>query len=80
MQKNGLIRGLCVSRPPALTLAPSPGLGPQFGFTDPDPQFAFTGPGPQFVFTGPGPHPRFVFTSPGQDFITTATATNTVYY
>ena len=44
--------GICISRPPALCLAPDP--GPQFVFTGPGPQFVFIGPGPKFVFTGPG--------------------------
>ena len=56
--------GICISRPPALCLAPDP--GPQFVFTGPGPQFVFIGPGPKFVFTGPGP--QFVFTGPGPNF------------
>ena len=56
--------GICISRPPALCLAPDP--GPQFVFTGPGPQFVFTGPGPKFVFPGPGP--QFVFTGPGPNF------------
>ena len=59
--------GICISRPPALCLGPSP-----------DPKFAFTGPGPQFVFTGPGtkfvfisPRPKFVFTGRGPQFVFT---------
>ena len=59
--------GICISRPPALCLAPGP--GPQFVFTGPGPQFVFTGPGPQFLFTGPGP--KFVFNSPGPEYVFT---------
>ena len=54
--------GICISRPPALCLAPGP--GPQFVFTGPGTKFVFTGPGPQFVFIGPGP--QCVLTDPGQ--------------
>ena len=53
--------GVCIFRPPALCLAPSP--GPEFVFTNPGPIFVFTGPGPEFVCTGPGP--EFVFNGPG---------------
>ena len=37
---------VCISRPPALRLAPN---------LSPVPQFVFIGPGPQYIFTGPGP-------------------------
>ena len=57
-QNKYFLQGVCISRPPALCLAPSP--GPQFVFTGPGPHLVFTDPGPQFVFTGPGPH--LVFT------------------
>ena len=59
-----VVKGICISRPPALCLAPAPGPGHQFLFTGPGLQFVFTGPGPQFVFTGPGP--KFLFTGPGR--------------
>ena len=69
--KGLLNTGVCISWPPVLCLAPSPGLAPnppvpcpQFVFTGPAPQFVFTDPGPKFVFTGPGP--KFSFTSLGQ--------------
>ena len=72
-QKNWLFdfktSGICISRPPALCLAPGAGSGPQFVFTGPGPRFVFTGPGQQFVFTGPGP--KFVFSSPGHKFVFT---------
>ena len=42
-------KGVCISRPKAVCLAP--GSGP-----DPGPQFVFTSPGTQFVFTGAGPN------------------------
>ena len=56
------IKGICISRPPALCLALGPGPGPKFVFTGPGTKFVFTSPGPQFVFTGPGSDLRFVFT------------------
>ena len=40
-------RGICVSRPPTLALARSPGSNLNDG---PGPQFVFTGPAPQFLF------------------------------
>ena len=56
--------GVCISRSPALCLAPSP--GPQFVFTGPGPQFVFTSPVLQFVFTSTGF--QFAFTNPGLQF------------
>ena len=50
--------GICISRPPALCLAPDP--GPKCVFTGPAPEFVFTGPGPQFGFTSSDP--QFGFT------------------
>ena len=69
-----VVKGICISRPPALCLAPAPGPGHQFLFTGPGLQFVFTGPGPQFVFTGPGP--KFVFTGPGPQFVFTGPGPN----
>ena len=51
-EKYAIFLGICISRPPALCLAPGP--GPQFVFTDPGTQFVFTGPGSKFLFTGLG--------------------------
>ena len=63
------IKGICISRRPALWLVPGPGSGPKFVFTGPGSKLVFTSPGPQFVFTGRGSQfvftgsdPRFVFT------------------
>ena len=71
---NSTAPGLCFSRSPALCLAPVPGPGPQFVFTDPGSQFVFTGPGPVFVFTGLG-H-QFVFTGPDPNLCLLALAPN----
>ena len=59
--------GICISRPPALCLAPGP--GPKFVFTGPGPQFVFLGPGPQFEFTSSGA--QFVFTGSDPQFVFT---------
>ena len=58
---------ICISRPPALCLAPGPGH--KFDFTGPGPKFVFTGPGTKFVIFSPGP--KFVFTIPGSQFVFT---------
>ena len=71
--------GVCISRPPALRLAPSLSPGPQpcppicvcrpwppICIYWSWPPIVFTSPGPQFAFTSPGS--QFVFTGPGLQF------------